>query len=238
MSAPTPTFAVSPTTKKVLDNFSKIAEQVILVEGTQQKVKGPGKGGAVLAVANLPEAWPKEIGIFNFDRFLGTLSLFEKPAIQFNATDSVLITNDSKTAPWQIKFKLSDTSTIERAPSKNFPVDNPAVEINLSKYTLEKLESAAGQLGLDRFTIAVSKDVVNITSANAKNPNSHVFQFTIPETEVKRHIAGFERSMRFQMGHFNLFMKGDYSVLIGEKWPYAYLQNTSAPVSYYVTEDK
>src|SRR5579885_2208891 len=123
----TPTFAVSKNTKQILDNFGKIAEQVILVEGNVQKVKGPGKGGAVLALANLPEAWPKEVGIFNFNKFLGTLGLFEKPAIQCGSNDSVLIQNDSKSANWQVKFKLSDTSTIDRAPAKNFPVDNPAV---------------------------------------------------------------------------------------------------------------
>ena len=110
--------------------------------------------------------------------------------------------------------------------------------INVNKYALDCLEKAASQLELDRFTIAIEGDRVRLLSADAKNPNSHVFEFTIPETEVTRHTTGFERSLRFKMEHFNLFLKGDYEILIGEKWPYAFLTNKSLPVSYYVAEDK
>jgi len=123
-------------------------------------------------------------------------------------------------------------------PAKNFPVDDPAVTININKYALERLGAAASQLELDRFTIAVEADKVRLLSADAKNPNSHVFEFTIPETEVKRNVEGFARSLRFKLENFNLLLKGDYEVLIGEKWPYAFLTHKELPVSYYIVEDK
>lgn len=231
-------FEVTPTTSKVLNNFGKIAEQVILTEGAIQKVKGPGKGGAILATAVLPEPWPQETAIFNFNRFLGTLSLFEKPRLTFGA-DSVTISNDVKSAAFTVKFKLSDSSTIDRVPQKTFPVDNPAVQFVLNEPVLSNLQKSASLLDLQQFTIIVTPEAVQIVAADPKNPNSHKFEFTIGDDLVTRlkDFETFKRTVRFRIEHFDLLLKGDYTVSIGEKWPYVYLQNKALPVTYYIAED-
>lgn len=236
----TPSFAVSPTTSKILKNFSAIAGgQITLQEGPLQKVLG-GAGentSSVLAVATLPESWPKETPIYDLDLFIGALSSFEKPAIQFG-TDGMVMTNDTGKSALKIKFRYADPSTIKSAKTKELPTNDPDLSFNLSAFALSQLKKTASLLRLSHFTIVVEKDSVKFLAADPKNPNSHVFELSVPNAEVNRINPNFERSMRFQFNHIVFLMDGDYTVSMTEKWKYGYFQSKSSPVAYFVAEDR
>ena len=86
-----PLFQVNETTRRILENFSSISNEVLLLKGKRQKtVQLPSR--AILVLAEFPEPWPRETGISDLKQFLSILSLFERPALDFKA-DAMVVTD-------------------------------------------------------------------------------------------------------------------------------------------------
>ena len=205
----TPAFPISDVTKKVFANFCKLSEQVLLQPGSTQKIAGPNKSRSMIAIAMLPEPWPKETAIYNFPKFMSVLSQFDKPAIQFNL-DSIIVANDARTSELKVRLRLGDPSTIEQMPEKDFPIDNPAVELMLSKFALGRLTKMASLLDLEHFSLVVDPEHVFVQAADAKNPLSDTFEIAV--TDVVRREPAFARSMRFSVANFDRLLDGDYKL--------------------------
>jgi hypothetical protein len=235
MSQPLPAFPVSDITQKVLKNFADMADNVLLAEGCVQKIKGPRKAKTMFAVATLPEAWPKQTPIYNFEMFMGALSLFDKPSLRFNA-DSVIVTSGDRAAEMELDLRLSDSSTMEDLSNNTLPNDNPAVELTLSKVAIEKILKTTALLKLTHFTIAVDPESAIITAADPKNPLSNKCKLNV--TDVVRHDKAFKRSMRFPVSDVQLILGGDYTVAMTAKWTYAYFTNKTLPIAYYIAESR
>jgi hypothetical protein len=95
------TFSVNESTSKILRNFAGIQNSVLLQPGKQQTTLAQGK--SLFAVATLTDDWPQETGIYDLNTFLGTLSLFAKPTIQFEK--SVMVISDGAS---KVRYRMSD----------------------------------------------------------------------------------------------------------------------------------
>jgi len=234
-------YAVHPFTQKILKNFSTIAGgQLFIQEGTTQKALG-GAGGkgtkSVLAIAEIPDAWPKLTAFYDLNQFLGALSTFDKPVIQFVDDVSCILSNDGSSER-KIRFRLSDPSTVINPATATLASDNPDIEFALSTARFGQLKKTASMLQLTHITLTVDGGAVIITGMDPKNPNGHTFEIEVPSSEVTAHSKKFSRSMRFDIGHFQLPLDGDYSVAAKDGWKYVYLTNKSAPVSYFIAEER
>ena len=224
-------FPVSDTTQKILKNFAGISNSVLLLEGQRQKTVLQSK--AVFALAEFPEAWPKEVGIYDLGMFLGNLSLFEKPTLDFK-DDAFVITHADRSS-LSIRYRYSDPTTIMSIGDKTFPKDNPAVEFTLSAYALSQAKKAAAQNKLETISVTVKDGSVVLTATDPKNSSSHAFAMSIPKSEVTAHDAKYARVIPFKVEHLGLLLDGDYTVALSG-WKYAYITNKAVPVSYYVVE--
>jgi hypothetical protein len=227
-------FAISPVTQKILKNFSSIANSLLLSPGTTQRTVLQSK--SVFAVAELPEAWPKETALYDLSLFVGAASQFDKPAVTFEK-DAMVIAQDVPGAKLRVQYRYSDPSVIEVAPTKTLPNDNEAVSFTMSSYTMNTIKKMASLLKLTHFVVTASKNGVQFTADDPKIPNSHQFSIDLVKSDVTVNDAAFKRSMRFQLAHFAYLMDGDYEVRMST-WKYAYFVNKNAPVSYYIAEDK
>jgi hypothetical protein len=225
-------FPITSTTKRLLDNLSKIAPQVTLASGAVQRVTGPGKAYAVMATATLSESWPAETAIYNFDKFLGVLSMYEKPTIRFTP-DTLVVENDGRGSA--TKFKLSDPSTIDKVPTKTLPTDHPLAEILLPKATIDQIKKSAALLNLTHFTTSVTENAVAITVFNAQTPNSHAFDVDVQDATIRRSVPAFKITV--QVDHMSLLLDGDYMMTVHENWPYLFLTHKNYPVTYYIAKD-
>lgn len=227
-----PVFAVSETSQKLLKNIAGLSNSVLLVEGQKQRA---AFGSAVLALVEFPEAWPKETGIYDLQSFLGVLSLFSKPAIQFDA-DAMVITNEPKGAAQTVRYRYSDPTTIRAIPSKTFPTDNPSVEFTLSETALAQLKKTALMLKIPAVTVTVKDGGVTLVASDPKIPTSHTFKIDVPpESDVKFHKAGYERAIPLSVEHVGLLLEGAYTVSLAS-WKYAFFQHKTAPASYFIAE--
>jgi hypothetical protein len=220
------TFQVSPTVTKILKNFSGIADSILLVEGKTQRTIAPGK--SVLAIAEFPEAWPHETGIYNLSTFLGTLSFYKSPGIEFGEDRMTISENRSRTA-----YRYSDPSTIFTPPNKTLPTADPAVKFTLSAADLNLLTQVASTLKLNTITVSVNNGDVTLLTADAKNPAGHTQQIDVDPSAITVNTPGFSATLAFKTEHIAMLLDGAYTVSVS-KWPYGYFQHTTEPVSYFI----
>jgi hypothetical protein len=222
-------FAVSNTIQKILKNFAGISGSVLLAEGKSQKIVSQGK--SVLALAEFPDAWPKETGIYDLDKFLGILSLDSKPEIEFGE-ESMTITSGASS----VTYRYSDPSTIIVPPSKVLPTTDPAVEFTLSEAVLSRLNKVTSMLDLDLivFSINVEGDTKTVTvrAKNSKNPVSHTASIVVPSEDIVAH-RDFTADLNIKAENFRMLLDGAYTASVS-KWPYVFFTHKAEPVSYYV----
>lgn len=221
----TPAFAISATTVKILKNFAGISNSILLTEGKVQKSLQASK--SLFAIAEFPEAWPQETGIFNLSGFLGALTLLKNPHLEF--TDDSFVITDANS---RIRYRYSDPSTILVPPAKTLQTDNPQIQFDLSQDALSQLNKTCALLELNTITMSVEGGDVVIRAADEKNPASHAYEYTVPAENVTGDLKK-RLSIAFKQEHLALLLEGGYRVSLG--WTkYGFFKHATDPVSYFV----
>jgi len=228
-------FVVSEKTQKILKNFAGISNSIKLVAGTSQRTIAKGK--SVLALAELPEAWPQDTCIYDLNRFLGTLSIYKSPTVTFDTEHMVIREGQSR-----VGYRYSDPSTIQPTPSKKLSTDNPSAKFTLSEVMLEQLSRACAQLSLDAVSIAVDGHKVTVGAADAKNPASHTYSIDVPDTDIvlPTSTSDYTRELTFSTEHLAMLLTGAYEVTMagtgetGKGWNYGCFAHKTEPVFYYI----
>ena len=97
---------ISNETLEVLKNFSSINSNILVKEGNTLTTISPVKN--VMAEAEISETFDQEFGIWDLNKFLGTVSLFEDPEFFFNEKEK----NISK--KWKIFKNIMTQKNISR----------------------------------------------------------------------------------------------------------------------------
>lgn len=217
---------LSKSAHAILKNFAKISNSLLLEPGTRQSTTATGR--TVLAVAELPEAWPQQTGIYDLTTFLSTLSLFTEPEITFGDDAFTIFSGKSR-----IKYRYSNPTTIEAQPNKVLKTENPDVTFTLEQAALEQLTKTINILELKAVKISVEAGDVIVRALDPKNSAANVFEYTVPENLVTLHNPKTKVSAIYEQEHIGFLMNGSYTVQLGD-WPYAFFKHNTEPVSYYV----
>ena len=73
---------LSKRTINILKNFSTINQSVLFTTGNTVRTINQAK--TLMAQTTLAETFPFEFGIYDLNQFLGVVSLFDEPALDFN----------------------------------------------------------------------------------------------------------------------------------------------------------
>ncbi len=73
----------------ILKNFSEINQSLAFKEGKVLKTVSPQKN--ILARAEVTEHFPQDFAVYELKKFLGTLSLFNKPTFEFNCNHVTML---------------------------------------------------------------------------------------------------------------------------------------------------
>ena len=98
-------------TMQILKNFAMINPSMLFREGEVQSTIAAQK--TILARTTLKETIPKEFAIFDLSRFIGMLSLFSEPELEFSDT-RVLVSQGRQ----KVEYTFADPELVVAAPSK------------------------------------------------------------------------------------------------------------------------
>ena len=97
------TVSISNDTLSVLRNFSSINPNVVLKPG--QEVKTISEAKNILAIADIVEDFPTEMGIYDLNEFLSVVNLVDNPQLNFGDNHVNIVGGSSN-----VKYFFSDSS--------------------------------------------------------------------------------------------------------------------------------
>ena len=196
-----------------LKNFAEINQNILIEEGKQLRTMSVMKN--ILASAGVPEEFPKNVGIYDLNEFLGVLSMTKDADIEFE--DSHMTMKFGRT---KITYMYSDTSILTLPPET---FNEPEIDLNfdIDKELLQNLLKASAVMQLPDVIMHNGE----VTVTDLKNTTSNNYSVELPETTSEN---GSWRMFRCHFKAENLKMlPGDYAVRVA----------TAANVSQWVGEE-
>ena len=113
---------LSKHTINMLKNFSDINMSIEIKKGNVLRTVSVQKN--ILAQAELEDEFPQDFAIYELNRFLGAVSLFDDPEFRFNGSSANIGTNTHS-----VDYVYCDPSMIVTPPEKN--ITFPDQKLNL-----------------------------------------------------------------------------------------------------------
>jgi hypothetical protein len=163
-------------TIQVLKNFAKINPSILIQEGNVLKTMSTSK--TIMAKATVTTTFPKRCAIYNLDKFLSTLSLYNDPELSFGEK-FVGITDSNRKG----QCVYADEANITKAPDKELNLPSVDVSFKLSNETLKDIEKALGVLSVPEIVVVGDGETVSIQAADTKNPTGDTYSIDIGSTD-------------------------------------------------------
>ena len=159
-------------TINVLKNFAKINPSIIIQEGNTLKTISPSK--TIMAKAKVTTEFGNRFAIYNLDRFISTLSLFNDPELTFSDKFVDIADSDKKT-----HYTYADENSITKVPEKEINLPSVDVSFKLTDANLKDIQRALGVLGLPEIVVAGDGNDISLQAADTKNPSGDVYSINI-----------------------------------------------------------
>lgn len=216
---------LSENTLSVLNNFSSINQNIMIRAGNVIKTISEARN--VLATAVVDVDFPKDVGIYDLNEFLGVLNLVDTPNLKFD--DEFVVINDS-TGRSKVKYFFSPEETLT-TPSKDIKMPEGDVTFVLDNNTLNRLKKAASTLGHNEVSITGKNGVLSLSVVEAQNSTSNAFSI-----DVDGEFG--DVTFNFILNISNLkILPGDYDVSISNKL-ISHFSHKEMNVQYWIALEK
>ena len=207
---------LSKETVALFKNFAGINSNLLLKSGNKLATISAQKN--VMADATVTEAFP-DFGIYDLNEFLGAMSLFEDPELNFQ-DKFVSISQGSM----KIKFFAADASVLT-APQKAITFPDAEINFNISSAMLNMIQKTASVLRAADVSIVGDGSTITVVVGDKKNATGNSFSESVGSTD---------KSFKVNLKVENLKMlPGDYEVSISSK-KISRFKSPSSDLVYYV----
>ena len=197
---------LSKNTLNMLKNFSDINMSIEIKKGNILRTVSVQKN--ILAQAELEEDFPQDFAIYELNRFLGAVSLFDDPEFTFNGKSTNI-----GTARHSVDYVYCDPSMIVTPPENNITFPDPEVKFVLSQDALSQIMKASNVLGTPEIAVEGGphpNDVIRLKALDVNNDSTDTFKVVLDERS--------DNEFRFVFKTENMKMlPGNYDVEISSK---------------------
>jgi hypothetical protein len=186
----------------VLKNFSTINQSILVKPGNVLRTISPSK--TVIAKATLTQEFASQFAIYDVSRFLGVVSQFENPELDFADKHVVIGEGEEK-----CQYTFTDPSMIVAAPEKEINLPNPEVAFRLTEEKLTKATRAMGVLGLPELAVTGKDGKIYLQAVDVKGTTADVFSIEVGTTAANFRMVFRAENMKI--------MHGDYDVSISSR---------------------
>lgn len=192
---------LSKETVAVIKNFAGINSNLLLKQGNKLATISSQKN--VMADTTVSETFPTDFGIYDLNEFLGAMSVFEDPELEFSEKYVTI-----KQGGMSIKY-FAASSDVLVAPTKSITFPEAEVNFNLTGNQLDMIRKTAGVLRSEDLSIVGDGTSIVAVVGDKKNSTSNCFQEPVGATD---------KTFKVNLKVENLKMlPGDYSVSISSK---------------------
>ncbi len=199
------TTKLSQETLEILKNFAGINSNILVEPGSVLKTISPVKN--VLAEAKVTETFDTQFGIWDLNKFLSTISLFENPEFQFSET-YVIISGKNGSA---VKYFYSEPQLLTTV-NKKLNMPEPVVEFDLKSSDYVELIRAGSVLQLPDLMVRSNGDGAEIVVHDKNDTTSNSYSIDLGSLPHDNHDFEFN----FKVENLKM-LPGDYQVSITDK---------------------
>ena len=212
---------LSKETQDILKNFSEINQSLAFKEGKVLKTVSPQKN--ILARAEVTEHFTKDFAVYELNKFLGTLSMFNKPTFEFNGNHVKMIEGKKR-----VKYIYADPSMFVAPPEKDIEFPDPEIEFNLTQADLDSLLRASAVLHLPEIGVVGNGSKMELTVMDVNNSSTD---------EVGIEVGDTDKNFQVVFKHENLkLMRDDYDVKISSRG-IAHFKSVGIGVEYWIATE-
>jgi len=190
----------SKNTLAILKNFSNLNSNLLVNPGNVIKTITPSKAG--MAVATVDETFDVEFGIWDLNKFLGVVSLFNNPTFDFGEK-SVRIKNGGDSV---VNYFYSEPKLLS-FPTKDVIMPEISVSITLTEKQFSELQKAASVMQLPDLSFVRERNgKIFAKVSDLSDPTTTSYKVVVGDAEE---APPFE--FNFNMDNIKI-LPGDYTV--------------------------
>jgi hypothetical protein len=207
---------LSKDTIAIFKNFAGINGNLSIKAGNKLTTISAGKN--IMAEAIVTESFPMDFGIYDLNEFLGAMSLFEAPELEFN--NKFVSIKEGKNS---VKYYAANQSVLTPVPViKQFP--QPDIEFDLPGSMLTQIQRVSSILRVPDFSLVGDGSTITVEVGDKSNPTGNTYESDLGVTDKTFKV-------NFKVENLKM-INGDYRVAIGGK-KISRFQATNQQLVYY-----
>ena len=211
---------VSESTLTFLKNYAAINQSIEFREGDTLKTVSPLN--TILASVKITDNFPRNFPIYELNRFIGTINLFDDPEFEFGE-NSVKISDGKRYAEYRY---CGSSSMFQTPPEKDISFPDPDVEFTLEKDVFKKTINAANTLGLPEVVVEGNGTETRLVVSDTGNTTSDRFSTGVGPTDKTFRMI-------FKTENLNKIMEGTYEVKLSSK-RISHFKRTTDSLQYWI----
>lgn len=166
---------IDNSTITVLKNFSNINPSIVIKEGNILETISSSK--TIKAKAKVSTTFPRRFAMYNLNKFISILSLFENADVSFDES-SLTVSDGNKST----QLTYSDETTIIKVPEKDIKLPSVDVSVNITNDNIKDIEKALGVLAVPEIIVSGDGNNIYLQAADSKNSTGDFYSIVIGET--------------------------------------------------------
>lgn len=208
---------LSEDTLNIIKNFSNVNQSILFRPGNVIRTIEPSK--SIFARATVKETFPVECAIYELRKFLGVLSLFNTPDIQFGEKQ-LKISEGKRT----IKYTYADPAAIVAPPDKDIVLPSEDVSFSITSDDFQGIVRAANILGVKNIVVIGDGTKMSLSAMEVKNPSTDNYSIDVGDTDKTFKVV-------FSVDNLVKILVKDYNITVCAKGITRFESND---VTYYV----
>ena len=198
--------SLSNRTLDVLKNFSTINSNILVKPGNKLVTISPVKN--VMAEAIVQEDFDTEFGIWDLGKFLGTVSLFDKPEFEFH--EKFVVIHDEKKKS-EVTYHYSEPRLLTTV-NKEINMPESVVDCTITQDILNDILKASSVLQVNDIAVRSSGDGVEIVALDKSDATTNNYSIDLGDLPSD----GSDFTFYFKAENLKM-LPGDYDVKITDK---------------------
>ena len=213
---------LSTETIAILKNYASINQNIQFKQGTTLSTISPQKN--ILSTVEILEDVPSNFAIYDLNRLLGAISLFEKPDLEVGEKTLTINGGGSK-----LNYVYADPSMLVIPPEKTLDFPEPEINFKVTKDAYDSCLRAAQVLALPELVVHGDGSKIFLVATDTNNDSSDEFRREVGETDKTFQMV-------FKIENMKL-LSGGYQVGISSKG-IAHFAHEHSKLQYWIATEQ
>ncbi len=213
---------LSTQTIAILKNYATINQNIQFKAGKNLMTISPQKN--ILSSSEIEEDIPQQFAIYDLNRLLGAMSLFDKPELDVGENALTINGGGSK-----LNYVYADPSMLVTPPEKTLDFPDPEITFKMTKETYDGCLKAAQVLALPELVVHGDGEKVFLVASDTNNSSSDEFRREVGTSDKKFQMV-------FKIENMKL-LSGSYQVGISSKG-IAHFSHEHSNLQYWIATEQ